>query len=100
MPSQFTERDTEQFYDAEDALYRSFWDKAGSLHWGIFDESTSDNFLSACANLGSIMVSMASIAPGSRVLDLGLRQRQQRNVAEQHHRMRSGGHRPQRCSYR
>ena len=62
MASRFSESDTEQFYDAEDALYRSFWDKAGSLHWGIFDESTGDDFLKACTNLGSIMAGMASIA--------------------------------------
>jgi len=71
MTSRFTEHDTEQFYDAEDALYRSFWDKAGSLHWGIFDNSTGDDFLKACANLGDIMVGMASITPDSRILDLG-----------------------------
>ena len=71
MPNRFTEHDTEQFYDAEDALYRSFWDKAGSLHWGIFDDSTGNDFLKACANLDDIMVRMASIAPDSRVMDLG-----------------------------
>ena len=71
MPSRFSESDTEQFYDAEDALYRSFWDKAGSLHWGVFDESTGDDFLKACTNLGGIMAGMASIEPASRVLDLG-----------------------------
>ncbi len=31
MRNRFTERDTEAFYDAEDALYRSFWDSEGSL---------------------------------------------------------------------
>ena len=40
MPSRFTEQDTEAFYDAEDAIYRSFWDDQGSLHWGYFDAST------------------------------------------------------------
>ena len=34
----FSERDTEAYYDAEDALYRSFWDAEGSLHWGIFHD--------------------------------------------------------------
>ena len=32
MPSRFTEQETEEFYDAEDALYRLFWDNQGSLH--------------------------------------------------------------------
>ena len=36
-PSRFSERETEEYYNAEDALYRSFWDAEGSLHWGVFD---------------------------------------------------------------
>ncbi len=71
MSSRFTEQDTESFYDAEDALYRSFWDEEGSLHWGIFDESTGDDFLRACANLNRIMALRAALDPDSRVLDLG-----------------------------
>jgi cyclopropane fatty-acyl-phospholipid synthase-like methyltransferase len=71
MRSQFTEQDTEAFYDAEDALYRSFWDSEGSLHWGWFDESTGDDFLKACANLNHIMAEKAAISSQSRVLDLG-----------------------------
>ena len=36
-PSRFSERETEEYYYAEDALYRSFRDAEGNLHWGIFD---------------------------------------------------------------
>ena len=71
MKSKFTEQSTELFYDTEDVLYRSFWDKDGSLHWGIFDESTGDNFLKACANLSNVMAKMALIDENSKVLDLG-----------------------------
>ena len=71
MMGRFTEQATEHFYDTEDALYRSFWDKEGSLHWGIFDETTGDDFLKACANLDHLMAKMSSIDQGSRVLDLG-----------------------------
>jgi len=71
MRSQFTEHDTETFYDAEDALYRSFWDSEGSLHWGWFDDTTGDDFLKACANLNRIMAEKAGISSQSRVLDLG-----------------------------
>ena len=71
MSSRFSEQDTEAFYDAEDALYRSFWDREGSLHWGWFDESTGDDFLSACANLNSVMLEKAGIRPEAHVLDLG-----------------------------
>ena len=71
MKSRFTEQETELFYDTEDALYRSFWDKEGSLHWGIFDQGTGDDFLRACANLNITMAKKALIDQNSRVLDLG-----------------------------
>ena len=71
MTSRFSEKDTESFYDAEDALYRSFWDREGSLHWGWFDETTGGDFLSACVNLNRVMLEKADIEPSSRVLDLG-----------------------------
>lgn len=71
MRSQFTEHDTETFYDAEDALYRSFWDSEGSLHWGWFDDTTGGDFLKACTNLNRVMAGKAGISSQSRVLDLG-----------------------------
>ncbi len=71
MKPQFTERDTELFYDSEDELYRSFWDEAGSLHWGVFDEHTGSDFLKACANLNDIMTQKGRIDHDSKVLDLG-----------------------------
>ena len=71
MSSRFTEGDTEAYYDAEDPIYRSFWDKDGSLHWGFFDDSTGRDFLKACANLNEIMIGKAIIDNESNVLDLG-----------------------------
>jgi ubiquinone/menaquinone biosynthesis C-methylase UbiE len=71
MRNRFTEQETEAFYDAEDALYRSFWDSEGSLHWGWFDESTGQDFLKACANLNKIMAEKAQINDASNVLDVG-----------------------------
>ena len=71
MKSRFTEQETELFYDTEDALYRSFWDREGSLHWGLFDQSTGDDFLRACANLNIVMAKRALIDQSSKVLDLG-----------------------------
>jgi len=67
----YTEEDTEHFYDSEDTHYRTFWDKAGSLHWGIFDDSTGNDFLKACANLNSIMARKALLDENSHVIDLG-----------------------------
>ena len=71
MSSRFTEQETESYYDSEDAIYRSFWDEDGSVHWGVFDESTGDDFLKACANLNEMMVSKGRIDSSSKVLDLG-----------------------------
>ncbi len=71
MSSKFTEQETEIYYDSEDAFYRSFWDEGGSVHWGVFDESTGDDFLKACANLNDLMVAKAGIDSSSRVLALG-----------------------------
>ena len=32
MTVRFTEQDTQRYYDAEDAIYRSTWDFGGSVH--------------------------------------------------------------------
>ncbi len=71
-PHRFSERETEEYYDAEDTLYRSFWDSAGSLHWGVFDNLANESlagesgnvqadFLSACSRLNEIMLANADI---------------------------------------
>lgn len=78
-PSRFSERETEEYYDAEDALYRSFWDVEGSLHWGVFDDPDTpssgsevrDGFLAACSRLNAIMLENSGIDASARVLDLG-----------------------------
>lgn len=71
MSSRFTEQETESYYDAEDAIYRTIWDEDGSVHWGYFDDTTGTDFLQGCANLDRIMVHRGRIAPSSHVLDLG-----------------------------
>ena len=71
MSSRFTEDETEKYYDSEDAVYRAFWDEDGSVHWGLFDETTGNDFLKACANLDRFMVEKGRITPESKVLDLG-----------------------------
>ena len=64
MSSRFTEQETETYYDSEDAIYRSFWDEDGSVHWGVFDDNTGDDFLKA---------SEERVRPGWPA-DLGLQQ--------------------------
>ena len=71
MQTRFTEQETERYYDEEDATYRAFWDSEGSLHWGIFDESTGADFLKASANLNRIMLEKSRIGAGAKALDFG-----------------------------
>ena len=71
MQSKFTEQDTERFYDEEDTVYRSFWDPEGSLHWGYFDETTGDDFLTASRHLNDVMLARGGMDASSIVLDLG-----------------------------
>jgi len=66
----FTEKETELFYDNEDELYRSFWDKNGSLHWGLFIKDNED-YLSASQNLTNMMTIKSKINSNSKILDLG-----------------------------
>jgi ubiquinone/menaquinone biosynthesis C-methylase UbiE len=71
MSSRYSEAETEQFYDEEDAIYRSFWDAEGSLHWGYFDGTADDDFLGASARLDEVMAAKGRIDASSHVLDLG-----------------------------
>ena len=61
VTSRYTEQDTETYYDSEDAIYRAVWDEEGSVHWGVFDESTGKDFLKGCANLDQIMIRQGRI---------------------------------------
>ena len=71
MTSRFTELETETYYDAQDAIYRSIWDEDGAVHWGIFDDPNDTDFPSACERLNETMVQKAAIDRDSHVLDLG-----------------------------
>jgi len=66
----YTEKDTELFYDKEDEIYRSFWDKNGSLHWGLFNKGNED-YLTASENLTNLMALKSKINATSKVLDVG-----------------------------
>ena len=73
----FSEQETEEYYDAEDVIYRSIWDADGSVHWGVFDgepkgqDHIRDEFLSAGIRLNELMVEYSGIDTNSRVLDVG-----------------------------
>ena len=72
----FSEQETEEYYDAEDVIYRSVWDADGSVHWGVFDDDTAgsgirEQFLAAGIRLNELMVEYGGINGTSRVLDVG-----------------------------
>lgn len=70
----FTENDTKKFYDEHDNFYRTFWDKEGSHHWGIFEKTPtiydSDTFERACIRSNEILASTANFTTESVVLDV------------------------------
>jgi len=65
----YTEKDTEEFYNDEDEIYRSFWDENGSLHWGLF--KNNEDYITASENLTNLMAENAKINSNSNVLDVG-----------------------------
>ena len=73
----FSEQETEEYYDAEDVIYRSVWDAEGTVHWGVFDGEPAgdadirDEFRAAGIRLNELMVEYAGINANSRVLDVG-----------------------------
>jgi ubiquinone/menaquinone biosynthesis C-methylase UbiE len=66
----FTEKQTRDFYNHDDLIYRSFWDKEGNCHWGYFPNDNI-SFLQSMTELNKKMFSLANITDKSHVLDLG-----------------------------
>ena len=71
MKTQYTEQAVANFFDAEGDIYRKFWDPAGSMHWGIFNQSTGEDFRQACENLDELMLHKADLQLANRLLDVG-----------------------------
>ncbi len=74
VKTKYNETETENFYDSEDGLYRSFWDSEGSLHWGYFENlalTESKEFLPACKRWNQYMLQRSGINNQSKVLDIG-----------------------------
>ena len=59
----FTEGAAESYYDSEDEVYRSFWDTEGSLHWGLFDESSGPGLPCLYAPARSVVI----VTPGDKL---------------------------------
>lgn len=66
----YTELDTREYYNSDDKLYRSFWDKDGNCHWGYFTTDRT-SLARAMTELNRRMLNIAGIDKSSNVLDLG-----------------------------
>ncbi len=66
----FTEKETKIFYNEDDKIYRSFWDKKGNLHWGYFPQNNI-SFSEAMIKLNEKMLRLSKIDKESIVLDFG-----------------------------
>jgi len=72
MIKQFTEKDTESYYDEEDKIYLTFWDKNGSVRWAIFEnENDEKDYVKASQKLTDLMIAKSGINNNSNVLDIG-----------------------------
>ena len=65
-----TEKQTRDFYNSNDMIYRSFWDKQGNCHWGYF-QNEKISFLQSMIDLNKKMLKLSRISDKSNVLDLG-----------------------------
>ncbi len=68
---QFTETDTEDYYDEHNEVYKTFWDEKGSLHWGYFESGNHSDFQKASSRLTEMMIDKSGIDALSKVLDIG-----------------------------
>lgn len=72
MIKKFTEKDTELYYDKEDKIYLTFWDKNGSVRWAIFENEIDEkDYVKASQKLTDLMIDKADINNESKVLDVG-----------------------------
>lgn len=67
-----TNRDIADYYNQTQNHYQKWWKLAQTLavHYGIWDESTK-NFSQALANTNRILMNIAKVKEGSKVLDAG-----------------------------
>ncbi|MEM6401345.1 MAG: methyltransferase domain-containing protein [Cyanobacteria bacterium P01_D01_bin.116] len=75
MKQQFTQADTEIYYDTVESQYQIPWNPDGSKHWGYFENLDAPNeeqvLIQACDRMNQYMLSQSNIDADSRVLDIG-----------------------------
>ena len=75
MPKNFTEADTETYYNTVEIQYQIPWNPDGSKHWGYFDNldvpTEEVQLFQACDRWNEYMLEQSQLVPDSRVLDIG-----------------------------
>ena len=68
----FEKEDIAEYYDSTQIHYEQWWDLAqsNSLHYGIWDTGIR-NFREAIANTNKVLMNLAEIQDGERILDAG-----------------------------
>lgn len=75
MPKQFTDADTEKYYNTVETQYEIPWNPDGSKHWGYFDNldapDVEEELFRASDRWNEFMLGKSGIDAKSRVLDVG-----------------------------
>jgi cyclopropane fatty-acyl-phospholipid synthase-like methyltransferase len=68
----YSTRDIADYYNQTQNHYKKWWklDETLAVHYGIWDEGTK-NFAQALANTNHVLMSIANVKKGARVLDAG-----------------------------
>lgn len=68
---QFTNEDTERYYDGENTIYKDVWDPNGSVHFWIFETGESyRDYIKGANRLNDIMIEKGLVHKESNVLDV------------------------------
>ena len=68
---QYTETDTQAYYDQQDELYKQYWAADGTVHWGFFQNDTLDDLQTAGWAWTQKMFQKADITSNSTILEIG-----------------------------
>ncbi len=88
----FTSKDVAEYYDTTHEHYERFWklDEAQSLHYGIWDDGVK-TFVESLVNTNKVLMELAGIGDGDRVLDAGCGIGGALRFVARHHRIEGVG---------
>ena len=68
---EYTETDTQTYYDEQDNLYKQCWAADGTTHWGYFADGEIDNLQEAGWLWTKEILKRSEISADSRILEVG-----------------------------